>query len=86
MDLQTVIDYVLKNKEYPYIALRINTQLLTAKNEEVLYRNGFYPTSFLAFFDNGEDMLEYQYIIKDKVDKISNFLPNKVEILEHINF
>lgn len=86
VDLQTVIDYVLKNKEYPYIALRINTQLLTAKNEEVLYRNGFYPTSFLAFFDNGEDMLEYQYIIKDKVDKISNFLPNKVEILEHINF
>lgn len=85
-EFQAVIDHVVKNKEYPYIALRINTKLLTEDNEKMLYRNGFYPTSFLPFFDNGEDLLEYQYILKSRSDRLSDLLPNKTEIMEHINF
>ncbi|WP_455654263.1 GNAT family N-acetyltransferase [Phascolarctobacterium sp.] len=80
-----IIEIVLQNRNYPYLVISLCANIITEEIETLLYEHNFFPTDFMPFFENGKDVLEYQYLSEDKIDRISDFLPNKQEILKYIN-
>ena len=79
--IAVAIQEMLKNKEYPYIALRVSALDISVECERVLLEHNFFPTSFMPYFDKGIDVIEYQYISPDKMGRISESLTNR-ELIE----
>lgn len=84
ISLQEIIARVTQNKDNPYIVIRVNVEGFSRTLENILLESGFFPTSFLPYFDNGLDVIEYQYIRPDKIERLSNNLANKDLILAYL--
>lgn len=83
VELVTIIEKVLKNKDYPYLVIRLNIDVVTPALETILLKNNFFPTSFLPYFNHGKDVIEYQYISSEKLTIISELLANRDLILQY---
>lgn len=75
-----IIHKMKENPDYPYIAIRLSTRGYDQAIDDVLLKNNFFPTSFLPYYDDGADVIEYQYISNNRADDLSDYLANKVEM------
>ena len=93
MDIKTIIEVIERLKKltkiHAYVAIRINTNFLSAFAggviENILLKNQFFGTSFLPYFDDGQHMIEYQYIDESKIEDISTSLSNHLDIKKYFN-
>ena len=80
-DLNEIIKK-MKSTHYPYISIRIDAQshgLHYADHK--LIDNDFYPVAFLPYYFYGHDIIEYQYLHKNSIECLSEYLPNKKQII-----
>lgn len=81
--IATVLDQLIEHDDWPYIALRINVDGHSAELENILLAHNFFPTCYLPYFDDGVDVIEYQYVKPEKLDRISHNLVNRTAILRN---
>lgn len=83
-ELVEVIEKMQAYRECPYLAIRVNVGMFNGEAERLLIDRGFLPTSFLPYFDDGDDIIEYQYIGTEKQNLLSEYLPNREELRAYL--
>lgn len=83
-NIRQIVNHMQANIAYPYIAIRVDVGCLSTRLDKFLIENGFYPTSYLPYWNEGNDVIEYQYIANDKLLDMACEQPNKKEIINYV--